>query len=165
MKGGSKLDKDVFDEFLYKKGELKAIATEIKKVLKNEQLKYKLYNIEEDEQTLNDLVMEGQVLYKLHKLRERDGKIVKQKKDQALNLYGKLACEACVFVFEEFYGEIGKGFIECHHRMPLYNFKVSTQTTLDSLSLVCSNCHCMLHRKIDTLTVQDLKMMIKYDRH
>ena len=47
--------------------------------------------------------MESQVLYKLHKFRERDSKIVKQKKDQTFTLYGKLSCEACAFVFEEFF--------------------------------------------------------------
>jgi 5-methylcytosine-specific restriction protein A len=165
MTSGSRLDKEIFYEFQSKKEELSSIASEIKKAVADEDLKAKLYGIEEDEVTQEDSVAEGQVLYKLHKFRERNQKIVKQKKEQTLSLYGKLTCEACIFVFEEFYGDIGKDFIECHHLVPLSKFKVETKTTLDSLGLVCSNCHRMLHKKIDTLSLQDLKMMIKYHRY
>jgi 5-methylcytosine-specific restriction protein A len=162
MTSGSKLDKEIFKEFENRKDDLRSIASEIKKAVADEDLKNKLYSIEEDEVTQEDTVVEGQVLYKLHKFRERNREIVKRKKEQALALYGKLTCEACIFVFEEFYGDIGKDFIECHHLVPLSKFKVETVTTLDSLGLVCSNCHRMLHKKIDTLSLQDLKMIIKY---
>ncbi|MEO6613784.1 MAG: HNH endonuclease [Chitinophagaceae bacterium] len=164
MKSGSKLDKIVFDEFRHNREKLKAIAAEIKKITKDPVLKGKIYAIEDDEQTKNDAVMEGQVLYKLHKVRERDGSIAQSKKDQVWIRTGKLACEACVFEFEGYYGDIGKGYIECHHRTPLAYFKVATKTTLEDLALVCANCHRMLHRRIDTISVEDLKMMIKYDR-
>jgi 5-methylcytosine-specific restriction enzyme A len=165
MTSGSKLDKELFYEFQNKKEELRSITAEIKKIVADDDLNGKLYSIEEDEMTQGDAVVEGQTIYKLHKFRERNKEIVKRKKEQALTLYGKLTCEACIFVFEEFYGNIGKGFIECHHLTPLSKFKVETKTTLDSLGLVCSNCHKMLHKKIDTLSLQDLKMMIKYQRH
>ena len=165
MTSGSKLDKEIFLEFVNKKEELRGIASEIRKIIADEDLKAKIYGIEEDELTYADSVMEGQVLYKLHKVRERNREIVASKKDQALSSNGQLACEACVFVFEEYYGEIGKGFIECHHLIPLSKFKVSTKITLDSLSLVCSNCHRMIHQRIDTVSVQDLKMMIRYKRY
>ena len=164
MERSSKLDRLVFDEFYFNLEKLKSIAAEIKKVAQDPLLKYKVYNIEEDEQTRTDSVMEGQVLYKLHKVRERDAKIIQRKKDQVWGSSGKLACEACIFEFEDYYGEIGKGYIECHHRTPLSLFKVSTKTTLEDLSLVCSNCHRMLHRRIDTITIDDLRTMIKYGR-
>jgi 5-methylcytosine-specific restriction enzyme A len=165
MTRGSKLDKEVFYEFLDKKVELHAIASEVKKVVADSDLRDEISHIEEDDTTLNDNIVEGQVLYKLHKFRERNKEVVKRKKDQALALDGKLACEACIFVFEEFYGSIGSGFIECHHLLPLSKLKVTSVTTLDSLSLVCSNCHRMLHRGIDVLSVEDLKMMIRYQRY
>jgi len=164
MKGGSKLDREVFEEYYSQREKLKSIAGEIKKVAADPLLINKLYNIEEDEQTISDSVQEGETLYKLHKVRERDAGIIKSKKEQALNLTGKLACEACIFEFEVYYGNIGKGYIECHHKTPLANFKVSTVTRLNDLALVCSNCHRMLHRRIDTITIEDLRMMIKYDR-
>jgi len=164
MKGGSKLDREVFEEYYSQREKLKSIAEEIKKIASDPLLVNKLYSIEEDEQTITDSVQEGETLYKLHKVRERDIRIIKSKKEQTLNLTGKLACEACIFEFEGYYGNIGKGFIECHHKTPLASFKVASKTTLNDLALVCSNCHRMLHRRIDTLTIEDLRMMIKYDR-
>ena len=164
MSGGSKLDEQVFKEFAKDRDKLKAIAQEIRLIAANDEVKQKIYTIEEDEQTTKDTVMEGQMLYKLHKVRERDTGIVLLKKKQTLNRTGKLACEACVFEFQSFYGDIGKNFIECHHRVPLSNFKVASKTTLDDLSLVCSNCHRMLHKSIDTISVEDLRMMIRYDK-
>lgn len=161
MKGGSKLDEQVFNEFFHNRDKLKAIAAEIKNIANDDDLKNKIYRIEEDEHSKADSVIEGQVLYKLHKVRERDRKIVQQKKDEAFKLHGKLICEVCGFVFEEYYGEIGNGFIECHHRTPLANFKTTTKTALQDLALVCSNCHSMLHKRIDTLSVEDLKQLIK----
>ncbi|HMK18417.1 MAG TPA: HNH endonuclease [Chitinophagaceae bacterium] len=164
MSGGSKLDEIVFNEFYNDREKLRAIATEIRRITDDPTLCEQVNNIEDDEQTAEDSVTEGQVLYKLHKVRERDGKIITRKKEQVWTLYGKLACEACIFEFEGYYGSIGKGYIECHHRTPLANFKVAKKTTLDDLAVVCSNCHRMLHRRIDTITVEDLKTMIKYDR-
>ena len=120
--------------------------------------------MENDEQAEEDSVMEGQMLYKLHKVRERSPKIVKAKKEQAIERYGKLICEACVFVFEETYGTLGIGFIECHHRTPLAQFKAGRKTRLEDLALVCSNCHRMLHKKIDTLSVEDLRGIIQNAR-
>lgn len=165
MKGGSKLDRLVFEEFYNNRDKLREIANEIRKVAEDTSLRHKLYAIEEDEQTKTDSVIEGQVIYKLHKVRERDSKIVMRKKESVWTATGRLACEACMFEFEEFYGDIGKGYIECHHRTPLASFKVSTKTTLDDLALVCSNCHRMVHKKIDSLTVEDLRMMIRYERN
>jgi len=164
MRGGSKLDEMVFNEFRHDREKLRAIAAEIRKVVENPALRSKVYSIEEDEQTKNDSVAEGQVLYKLHKVRERDSKIIQLKKEQVLSKTGKLMCEACIFEFELYYGDIGKGYIECHHRTPLAYFKVATKTSLEDLALVCANCHRMLHRRIDTINVEDLRMMIKYDK-
>jgi 5-methylcytosine-specific restriction protein A len=162
MAHGSKLDEKLFNEYLDKKNLLRSTTREIKAILKDETLRQKVNTIENDEQTIEDSVMEGQIIYKLHKLRERDVKIVKRKKEQALAANGKLICETCTFSFEAFYGELGAGFIECHHRIPLSKLTVEKKTTLDDLALVCSNCHRMLHRRIDTNSIEDLKMTIKY---
>jgi 5-methylcytosine-specific restriction protein A len=162
MESFSKLDVEVFKEFMNDKERLHAIANEIRIISANDGLRKRIYEIEDDEETLNDSVMEGQVLYKLHKVRERDSEIVLLKKKQALDSFGFLSCEACIFDFEKFYGELGKGYIECHHKTPLSKFKAETYTRLDDLALVCSNCHRMLHRSIDTLSVENLKSQIRY---
>ncbi|HWB93721.1 MAG TPA: HNH endonuclease [Puia sp.] len=160
----SKLDKELFQEFRTQKPRLHKIAQQIKLVVSNSDLKELIEAIEEDDESRDDSVLEGQILYRLHKVRERERKIVQRKKDQALAQSGKLICEACEFVFADFYGPLGVGFIECHHRVPLSQFKVEKRTALDDLALVCSNCHRMLHKKIDALSIEDLKMLVRYPR-
>lgn len=164
MTSGSKLDREVFNEYYVKKAELRRIAESIREVSKNEQLSRKIYDIEEDELSEADQVREGKVLYKLHKVRERNAKIVALKKAQAISTNNGLFCEACVFSFQEYYGDIGRNFIECHHIRPLAEARHDRNTSLDDLALVCSNCHRMLHKGINLFSIQDLKMMIKYDR-
>ena len=119
LKGGSKLDKEVLNEFYGNKKTLKSIANKIKATVENESIVNKLYNIKNEEEEDSLSVKEGKVIYKLHKLRERDSKINKKKKDAYLKMHGKLNCEVCDFDFYKVYGEIGKGFIEAHHRIPL----------------------------------------------
>ena len=161
LKGGSKLDKEVLNEFYGKRKLLKSIANQIKSTVENQSVVDKLYSIPNEEDDILHSVKEGKVIYKLHKLRERDSKINKRKKELYYKKFGKLNCEVCDFDFYKVYGEIGKGFIEAHHRVPLSDLDGESKTELKDLALVCSNCHRMLHREIDTLSTQELKNIIK----
>lgn len=161
LKGGSKLDKKVLNEFYGKRKLLKSIANKIKGTVKNISVVDKLYSIPNEEDDTFHSVKEGKVIYKLHKLRERDSKINKKKKEAYFKKYKKLNCEVCDFDFYKVYGEIGKGFIEAHHRVPLSDLDGESKTELKDLALVCSNCHRMLHREIDSLTIKELKNKIK----
>ena len=161
LKGGSKLDKEVLEEFYGKKQELKTIANKIKSTIDNTSVVEKLYAISNEQDDDSYFVKEGKVIYKLHKLRERNSKINKKKKESYLKEHGKLDCEVCGFDFFETYGEIGKGFIEAHHRVPLSELDGEAKTKLKDLALVCSNCHEMLHKEIDTLSVNELKRKLK----
>ena len=80
----------------------------------------------------------------------------------AIKIHG-LKCMACGFDFEEFYGALGKDFIEVHHVKPLAytdeEIEVNPQTDLICL---CSNCHSMIHRnKTHTLSLEELKSIIR----
>ncbi len=161
LKGGSKLDQEVLNEFYGKRKLLKSIANKIKATVENKSVVDKLYSIPNEEDDVLHSVKEGKVIYKLHKLRERDSKINKKKKELYFKKFGKLNCEVCDFDFYNVYGEIGKGFIEAHHRVPLSDLDGESKTELKDLALVCSNCHRMLHREIDTLSIKDLKNIIK----
>lgn len=160
MQAYSKLDKEVFEEFRHHKEKLKQLSDQIRNISKNDSLNESVSKIEDDEETILDSVKEGQVLYKFHKYRERDTGIVKEKKKQTLKILGKLECEACQFNFEATYGILGSGFIECHHKIPLFKTDLEKITKLEDLALVCSNCHRMLHKSIDTLAVEDLRKLI-----
>lgn len=157
MDAYSKLDKEVFEEFSSDLKRLHLIANEIKQAIDNPELSNQVSKIENDETSETDSVKEGQVLYKLHKVKERDRKIVEAKKKKVLKDKGELKCEACNFNFEETYGELGKGYIECHHLIPLSNFQVRKVTKLEDLALLCSNCHRMIHKDLSISTIEEFK--------
>lgn len=161
MSSYSKRDKKVFFEFEGKKEKLNSIANQIKKTVLNEEISHKLYQISDEVDDEVHSVKEGRVIYKLHKLRERDNSINQKKKDIYFQQNGKLDCEVCGFDFYDSYGELGKGFIEAHHRVPLSEIDGETKTKLKDLALVCPNCHRMLHKAIDTLSVVELRKKLK----
>lgn len=157
MEAYSKLDKEVFEEFSSEVKRLHQIANEIRQIADNFELSNEVSKIEDDEISERDSVKEGQVLYKLHKVRERDKKIVESKKKKVLKEKGVLKCESCDFDFEKTYGILGKGYIECHHLIPLSNFQVNKETKLDDLALLCSNCHRMIHKDLSISTIKEFK--------
>ncbi len=160
MKAFSKLDEEIFYEFVNDKIQLSKIAFKIKEVLKDNLLP-ELNKIEdEDIDSTQYTAKEGQTLYKYHKYRERNKTLISKKKKSFLSKHGCLFCEACGFDFAKVYGMLGEGFIECHHTSPLSEIENEKETTLDDLRLVCSNCHRMLHRKIG-ITIEDLKEILK----
>ncbi len=104
---------------------------------------------------------EGQILTRVHLYRERNGKLVDRKKKMALKQLNRLVCEICDFDFELVYGGRGHGFIECHHTKPLSGLSPDGETTtMSDLSLVCSNCHRMIHRSKPWFSVQELRELV-----
>lgn len=156
MASFSNLDKAVFEEFKDDRLSLKSIARQIKATVENQDLRPKLYRVPEEEDEESLVVKEGKVIYKLHRVKERNPSINNRKKADYMKKYGKLDCEVCGFDFQKTYGELGNGYIECHHRTPLHSLDGEVQTRLKDLALVCSNCHRMLHRKISSFSVEDL---------
>lgn len=103
---------------------------------------------------------EGKELLRLHKVRERDPKLIKDAKKRFRKLHGELFCEACGINFEKVYGERGKGFIECHHKKPLSKMKEGETTIVEDIGMLCSNCHRMIHR-IPMISIEELKLSLK----
>lgn len=99
--------------------------------------------------------VEGRLVYRVHKTRER--KKGARKKREVLRETGRLECEVCGFDFLATYGERGRGFAECHHRLPLSNG--TRATYLRDLAIVCANCHRMLHRG-ELISVERLRELI-----
>lgn len=78
--------------------------------------------------------------------------------------YG-LDCSICGFNFEEFYGDLGKGYIEVHHINPLSERSEGEWTedlvsTLEDVTVLCANCHRMLHRTRPAHTVNEIENAI-----
>lgn len=104
--------------------------------------------------------VEGRILVREHRYRERDRGLVAARKAAARKKHGRLACEACGLDYAEKYGDLGDGFIEAHHNVPLATGAVRTTTAAD-LALLCASCHRMVHRGRPTmLTVDQLRALI-----
>ena len=104
-------------------------------------------------------VEEGKRLLKQHYARERKSRIVEEAKRRRLQKDRELHCEICGFSFYDKYGERGKDFIEAHHTKPVSEMKPGDKTGIEDIALICSNCHRMIHRKIDNLSVEELKKL------
>lgn len=153
LKSISRLDRVVWEEFSGDKNELSHTAEAIKRAYWAGEAKTTF----SDEQIDDYEFPEGRILQKMHLVRERNQKLVREKKKAAIGDYGRLICEICGFDFAEKYGAIGENFIECHHLVPLSRIKAGSKTRLSDLALVCSNCHRMLHRTRPWLSIDDLK--------
>jgi 5-methylcytosine-specific restriction protein A len=145
--GATQRERTLFERFVDKQDELGALAQQIRD------------RVEEGGEALpgtpeegEEGSVEGRVLYRVHKTRER--RRSEEKKRAVLRATGRLECEVCGFDFLTTYGERGRGFAECHHKLPLSD---GTRTTyLRDLAIVCANCHRMLHRG-DLISVEELR--------
>lgn len=71
-------------------------------------------------------------------------------------------CAVCRLDFEERYGDIGRSYIEVHHRFSA--FDVDEDYVLDpvrDLDPVCPNCHAMLHRTRPAMSVSALRRRLR----
>ena len=152
LQNASKLDRLIYHEYVEDKEHFDAIA---KKIIETVDTGKKVDGSYEDEG-----FMEGTVLEKQHKYKERNRRAVKAKKEHVLRECGYLQCEVCGFIFNDVYGELGDGYIECHHIVPLAEINVAQETKLCDLALVCANCHRMLHRRRPWITIQALKQIV-----
>ena len=152
LERGAKLEATVWKEFADDRKQLRQVAEAIQENYKalGEVSPSKNEDISDDEEAV-----EGRVLTRIHKFRERDTKIVKKKKAKVLSETGRLACEACGFDFQKRYGKLGEGFAECHHERPLSELKRGEKTKIRDLRIVCANCHRMIHRSRPWPTVAE----------
>jgi len=83
---------------------------------------------------------------------------------EALRRHGT-QCAACGFDFSDMYGRHGEGYIEIHHLRPVSSYAgdVTVNPETDLIPL-CSNCHRMIHRKGEVLTLDDLRNIIRRSR-
>lgn len=156
LERGGKGEEEVWRVFADKPKELSKIAEAIKSSISTDQQFPNYVGDLDDEDAA-----EGRVLTRTHKVRERNPKIVKRKKEKFLKDHGKLFCEACEFDFSKAYGSHGDGYIECHHTKPVSELLPDGRTKLSDLVVLCANCHRMVHRIRPWLTVEELKEIVR----
>jgi 5-methylcytosine-specific restriction protein A len=73
-----------------------------------------------------------------------------------------IICKACNLDFEKVYGELGKGFIHVHHTKPLHTIKFEyIVDPINDLLPLCPNCHAMIHKGKELISVDQLKEKIR----
>lgn len=150
---GNRLEKQVWDEFASKPQELSRVALAICAGITEA---VSTPPLDEDEE-----FPEGDVLTRIHVLRERNRKAVARKKQQVFDATGKLACEACGFDFQSCYGPLGAGFAECHHTVPLAELPGRRSLQLADLAILCANCHRMIHKARPVLRVSEFSLLVR----
>jgi 5-methylcytosine-specific restriction enzyme A len=153
LQRGGKTDAAVWADYATDISKLRAAADGIRAAAQNgERLGLSPDEGDDDEMT----APEGELLSRMHRVRERNRKLVARKKADVLRKTGKLCCEACNFDFSA-YGERGEGFIEVHHLKPVYSLRPGDRTKLSDLAAVCANCHRMIHARRPWLSLDELK--------
>lgn len=76
--------------------------------------------------------------------------------------YHGARCMACGFDFSKFYGKLGEGYAEVHHRVPVSELGPNylIDPVMDLVPL-CANCHAMVHRQSPPIEVEQLEALIK----
>jgi hypothetical protein len=102
-----------------------------------------------DTEILIEAGTEGRRILAAHLRIERNSNLISAAKRHWLAQDPMLRCACCGFSFRETYGELGDGFVEAHHIVPLAESAQSgpVETAISSLVPVCSNCHRMLHSR------------------
>lgn len=159
LEAGSKLDAEVWNEFASDPDRLRDTAMAIARGYQVLPQSHSYSDDQDDEE-----FPEGKILTRLHKLRERNSTLTKRKKKKVLKENGNLECQVCSFDFNKAYGQLGYGFAECHHTIPLSSMKSVRKTKLSELAIVCANCHRMLHNSHEWLSIEELKTIINSNR-
>jgi 5-methylcytosine-specific restriction protein A len=154
---GNKLDRLIVEEFIADPDRMHHLAVLIRITAESGEVTSVPVEAEYDEDIT---ALEGRLLVRQHLIRERSRDLRAQKVRSVLDADGQLACQICSFDFEERYGERGRGYIECHHIIPLHEAGPGITRPSD-LILICANCHRMIHRTSPWLSPEDLRTMIR----
>lgn len=119
--------------------------------------------------------LKSQIEEDLNSLAEEEGAVEGEKKAKLIAYFERnpalrtaavafhgTTCKACGFNFEAAYGERGRDYIEVHHLVPISTLpEPSSINPKEDLTVLCSNCHRMVHRKRDApLSIEELRSIV-----
>jgi len=136
---------------LSEKGNLLELSNEINKLANEQQIYIDLNNATDEK------LLEGIQKTITTTVYERNPKA----REECLN-HWNYNCAVCGFNFESTYGEIGKNYIHVHHINQISTIKKEYEVNpIEDLRPVCPNCHAMIHRSKEPLTIEKLKSAIR----
>ena len=110
LQRGGKHDEIIWNQFASHPDKCRQMAKAIREIIvaKTTNDLFEDYRQEDGEME----AQEGRIFTHMHRRRERNQKLVEQKKKQFLTKHGRLFCEVCGFCFEQHYGKRGEGIID-----------------------------------------------------
>lgn len=102
---------------------------------------------------LENMTLEEARTYRYHRKFDRNARLAREAK----RIHGYV-CQVCGFNFEESYGNLGSEYIEAHHLVPLAELPEGQVVPLsphDDFTVVCANCHRMIHRRGSPATFEE----------
>lgn len=146
LQAGGRRDGEVWRRFAASPTELRRAVENVQSVTEQE------VNAIDDEPD----VVEGRLLYRRHRHRERDPRVATKKRADHLRRNGRLSCELCGLEPQRSYGPLGAAVLECHHLRPLTDGERVTR--LADLMVVCANCHRLIHAQSPWPPAEALKL-------
>ena len=136
------------------KCDLLELSNEINKLANEQQIHIDLNN------TTDEKFLEGIQKIITTTVSERNPKA----REKCIN-HWKYNCIVCGFNFENTYGELGKDYIHVHHINQISTIKKEYEVNpIEDLRPICPNCHAMIHRNKEPLTIEELKLIIGNNR-
>lgn len=104
--------------------------------------------------SFDEIVTEGTLSTRTVMIKERSRKL----RDYAVKNFTHdetIKCEICGFDYKVTYGALGEGYIEIHHKKPVYMYENDDMVQIMDEAIrnvcpVCASCHRMLHRTKST---------------
>lgn len=88
-----------------------------------------------------------------------------QARNECIAYYGT-ECQVCGFDFQKVFGEIGRGFIQVHHIVPVSEIGKKYQINpIADLRPICPNCHVIMHRRKPPYSVEEMRQLINSSNH
>jgi len=104
---------------------------------------------------------EGKMVVRTVRERQRSRRLVNAAKaDFRARHDGRLFCEVCGFDFGQSYGI---EYIEAHHTEPIASLDSETKNTVESVVMLCANCHRAAHSRTPPYTTEELREMLDKD--
>lgn len=100
------------------------------------------------EQEDQPVFREGEAATRLHVIQERNPKLRKKLLQNRIDKHGKLICEICDFSACPTTNRIFESLFEAHHIVPLSTYKMTKNTTIRDMALLCACCHRLIHAVI-----------------
>lgn len=152
---GGRLDRQVLKAFLESTAGMMELARAIRYAIVAGELTESGVADSQDELPEEVSDYEGRLLLALHKRRERNPRLRREKLAAVASAGLSRTCEVCSFDFGFVYGALGDGYIEIHQVDLLQDSRRSKN--LENFALLCANCHRILHRTRPWLTPSELR--------